>query len=90
MAGVPGSTHVNIQLKSLLVDSAGLESDAGSNAWVSAQRSGRVCGLFNYSKSTMTFQLRQFNYDMSTVHVIVLHAFVLTANSVNATDVTVT
>ena len=41
MAGVPESTHVNIQLKSLLVDSAGLESDAGSNAWVSAQRSGR-------------------------------------------------
>ena len=41
MAGAPGTTHVNIQLKSLLVDSGGLESDAGWNAWLSAQRSGR-------------------------------------------------
>ena len=37
-----------------------------------------VCGVFNYSKSTKTFQLRLFNYDMSTEHVIVLHAFVFT------------
>ena len=41
VTGDSGLKHVDIQLKSLLIDSGGLESDAGWNAWLSAQRAGK-------------------------------------------------